>query len=147
MINEFFEGIANIIIRKPKLMAGLVLVFLCIGLYGVTMLSMQTGWDTYIDKDSPGGALQAKYEDNFKSDAIILIVEAGDPLSPEVLAYIDNLEQDFRQQQNICLGFFGFIYHSQNCFSIFTWLSRFFFYLTAGYFYFHLTTPLKFGII
>ena len=101
MINEFFEGIANIIIRKPKLMAGLVLVFLCIGLYGVTMLSMQTGWDTYIDKDSPGGALQAKYEDNFKSDAIILIVEAGDPLSPEVLAYIDNLEQDFRQQQNI----------------------------------------------
>ncbi|HSA38758.1 MAG TPA: hydrophobe/amphiphile efflux-3 (HAE3) family transporter [Methanoregula sp.] len=101
MINEFFEGIANIIIRKPKLMAGLVFVFLCIGLYGVTMLSMQTGWDTYIDKDSPGGALQAKYEDNFKSDAIILIVEAGDPLSPEVLAYIDNLEQDFRQQQNI----------------------------------------------
>ena len=83
MINEFFEGIANIIIRKPKLMAGLVFVFLCIGLYGVTMLSMQTGWDTYIDKDSPGGALQAKYEDNFKSDAIILIVEAGDPLSPE----------------------------------------------------------------
>jgi len=101
MINEFFEGIANIIIRKPKLMAGLVFVFLCIGLYGVTMLSMQTGWDTYIDKDSPGGALQAKYEDNFKSDAIILIVEAGDPLSPEVLAYIDYLEQDFRQQQYI----------------------------------------------
>lgn len=65
------------------------------------MLSMQTGWDTYIEKDSPGGALQAKYEDNFKTDAIILIVEAGDPLSPEVLAYIDNLEQDFRQQQNI----------------------------------------------
>lgn len=27
MINEFFEGIANTIIRKPKLMAGLVLVF------------------------------------------------------------------------------------------------------------------------
>jgi hydrophobe/amphiphile efflux-3 (HAE3) family protein len=101
MINEFFEGIANTIIRRPKLMAGLVFVFLCIGLYGVTMLSMQTGWDTYIDKDSPGGALQAKYEDNFKSDAIILIVEAGDPLSPEVLAYIDYLEQDFRQQQYI----------------------------------------------
>ena len=101
MINEFFEGIANTIIRTPKLMAGLVLVFLCIGLYGVTMLSMQTGWETYIDKDTPGGALQAKYEDNFQTDAIILIVEAGDPLSPDILAYIDNLEQDFRQQQNI----------------------------------------------
>jgi len=101
MINEFFEGIANTIIRRPKLMAGLVLVFLCIGLYGVTMLSMDTGWETYIDKDSPGGVQQAIYEDNFQTDAIILIVEAGDPLSPEVLAYIDNLEQDFRQQQNI----------------------------------------------
>lgn len=101
MINEFFEGIANTVIRKPKLMAGLVLVFLCIGLYGVTMLSMQTGWETYIDKDSPGGALQAKYEENFKTNAIILIVEAGDPLSPEVLRYIDTLETDFRQQQNI----------------------------------------------
>ena len=61
MINELFKGIANTIIRKPKLVAGLVLAFLCIGLYGVTMLSMQTGWETYIDKDSPGGALQAKY--------------------------------------------------------------------------------------
>jgi len=101
MINEFFEGIANTIIRRPKLMAGLVLVFLCIGLYGVTMLSMDTGWETYIDKDSPGGVQQAIYEDNFQTDAIILIVEAGDPLSPEVLAYIDNLAQDFRQQQNI----------------------------------------------
>lgn len=101
MINEFFEGIANTIIRRPKLMAGLVLAFLCIGLYGVTMLSMDTGWETYIDKDSPGGVQQAIYEDNFQTDAIILIVEAGDPLSPDILAYIDNLEQDFRQQQNI----------------------------------------------
>ncbi|MEN6443965.1 MAG: hydrophobe/amphiphile efflux-3 (HAE3) family transporter [Methanoregula sp.] len=101
MIKELFEGIANTIIGKPKLVAGLVLVLFCIGLYGVTMLSMETGWETYIDKDTPGGALQAKYEDHFQSDTIILIVEASDPMSPNVLSYINTLETDFRQQQNI----------------------------------------------
>ncbi|MDD5143704.1 hydrophobe/amphiphile efflux-3 (HAE3) family transporter [Methanoregula sp.] len=101
MIKELFEGIANTILRRPKLVASLIFVLFCLGLYGVTMLSMQTGWETYIDKDSPDGALQAKYEDNFKTEAIILIVEAGDPLSPDVLSYIDTLEKDFRQQQNI----------------------------------------------
>jgi hypothetical protein len=101
MIKEFFEGIATMIIRRPKLAASLILVIFCIGVYGVTLLSMETGWKTYIDKDSAGGALQAKYEEDFQTDAIILIIEAGDPLNPEILRYIDNLETDFRQQQNI----------------------------------------------
>jgi hydrophobe/amphiphile efflux-3 (HAE3) family protein len=101
MIRELFEGIAKTIIGRPKLVAWLVLAVFCIGLYGVTLLSMETGWETYIDRNSPGGALQAKYEDNFQTDAIILIIEAGDPLSPEVLSYIDTLETNFRQQQNI----------------------------------------------
>ena len=101
MIKEFFEGIAKTIIRRPKLVAFMILVIFCIGLYGVTQLSMDTGWKTYIDKDSAGGALQAKYEEDFQTDAIILIIETGDPLSPEVLRYIDTLETDFRQQQNI----------------------------------------------
>jgi hypothetical protein len=101
MIKEIFEGIAHIIIKRPKLVAGFVIALFCIGLYGMTTLTMATGWETYINKDSPSGHLQAKYEENFKSDAIILIIEAGDPLSPDVLSYIDNLEADIRQQQNI----------------------------------------------
>jgi len=101
MIKKLFEGIANTIIRRPKLVAALIIAICCVGLYGVTLLSMETGWKTYIDKDTPGGTLQAQYEDNFQTDAIILIVEAADPLSPDVLGYIDNLEKDFRQQQNI----------------------------------------------
>jgi hypothetical protein len=101
MIPEFFEGLAKVIIKQPKLVAGLVLVIFCIGLYGMTSITMQTGWKTYVDKDSPAGALQTKYEDNFKSDTIVLIIEASDPLSPEVLAYTERLEKDFNQQQNI----------------------------------------------
>jgi hydrophobe/amphiphile efflux-3 (HAE3) family protein len=67
----------------------------------MTILSMQTGWETYVFKDTPAGALQEKYNEDYKSDTIIFIIEAGDPLSPEVLTYIDNLETNLRQQQNI----------------------------------------------
>ena len=62
---------------------------------------MQTGFETYIDKNTPAGALQEKYNEDYTSSAIILIIEAGDPLSPEVLSYVDNLETDLRQQQNV----------------------------------------------
>jgi uncharacterized protein len=101
MIQQIFEGIAKTIIRKPKLVAGLVFVLFCIGLYGMTMITMQTGWETYVDKDSASGAIQEKYNEDYKSDTIIFIVEAGDPLAPEVLTYIDNLEKDLGQQQNV----------------------------------------------
>ncbi|MDO9549752.1 MAG: hydrophobe/amphiphile efflux-3 (HAE3) family transporter [Methanoregula sp.] len=101
MIKQIFEGIANTIIRRPKLVAVFVLALFCIGLYGMTTLTMQTGFETYIDKDTPAGALQVKYNEDFTSSAIIFIIEASDPLSPEVLSYVDNLETNLRQQQNV----------------------------------------------
>ena len=101
MIQQIFEGIANTINRQPKLVACLVAAIFITGLYGMTLMTMQTGWETYLDKDTPAGLLEAKYQEDYKSDAIILIIEAADPLSPEVLEYVDNLETNFRQQQNI----------------------------------------------
>jgi hydrophobe/amphiphile efflux-3 (HAE3) family protein len=101
MIQQIFEGIANTIIRRPKLVAAFILFLFCVGFYGMTTLSMQTGWETYVFKDTPAGALQEKYNEDYKSDTIIFIIEAGDPLSPEVLSYIDNFETNLRQQQNI----------------------------------------------
>ena len=101
MISKIFEGIANVIIRRPKLVAVFILVLFCLGFYGMTLLNMQTGWETYVFKDTPAGALQEKYNEEFQSDTIILIIEAGDPLSPEILSYIDNLETNLRQQQSV----------------------------------------------
>jgi len=101
MIQQIFEGIANSIIRHPKLVAFLIAVVFLTGLYGMTHISMQTGWETYMDKNSPAGMIEAKYQDEYKSDTIILIIEASDPLSPDVLEYIDLLETNFRQQRNI----------------------------------------------
>jgi hydrophobe/amphiphile efflux-3 (HAE3) family protein len=101
MIDKIFASIANTINRRPAIVAGLIFVVFCIGLYGMTTLVMQTGFETYIDKDTPAGALQEKYNEDYTSSVIILIIEAGDPLSPEVLSYVDNLETDLRQQQNV----------------------------------------------
>jgi len=101
MISRIFEGIAKAIVRKPKLVAGIVIAIFVLGIVGMTMLTMQTGWETYMDKNSPKGILQTKYTQDFQTDSIILIIEAGDPLSPEVLDYVDNLEKNLQQQRNI----------------------------------------------
>src|SRR5512136_3445236 len=101
MIQKFFEGIAKTIIRHPLVVAGLIFILFCIGLYGMSMLTMQTGWKTYIDKESPAGVIQTQYEKDFGPDVIILIIETSEPLSPKALSYIEQLQKDFGQQQNI----------------------------------------------
>jgi hypothetical protein len=42
MIQQIFEGIANAIIRRPKLVAFFIAATLLLGIYGMTMLSMQS---------------------------------------------------------------------------------------------------------
>ena len=102
MIQQIFEGIANTIIRRPKVVACLIIALFCIGFYGMTLLTMQTGWETYLDKDTPAGATYAKYTREYASDStVILIIETADPSGAEVLAYIENLEKQIGQQQNI----------------------------------------------
>ena len=101
MIKELFEFIAHSIIKHPKIVAALVTLIFIVGLVGMTSLSMATGWETYVEKDSPAGALQQTYNADYTSDTIILIVEAANPYSPDVLAYIETLEDDLNQQQNI----------------------------------------------
>jgi hypothetical protein len=101
MIAKIFESIAGAINRRPVLVAGLLIAILCVGLYGMTQLTMESGTSTYVDKNSEKGILNTKYTEKFQSDSIILIVEASEPLNPDVLRYIDTLEENIRQQQNI----------------------------------------------
>jgi hydrophobe/amphiphile efflux-3 (HAE3) family protein len=101
MIATLFEGIARTITRRPLLVAVLLCVIFCVAVFGMTQLSMQTGSETYLDKNSQKGIIYAEYSDQFQADSIILIIETSDPLNPDILAYIDNLEKDIRQQQNV----------------------------------------------
>jgi hypothetical protein len=87
--------------HRPKLVVGIIGVVFIIALVGMTMITMQTGNDTYLDKNSPEGIVNTQYTNTFNADSIILIVKTSDPLNPQVLAYLDRLEGDIRQQQNI----------------------------------------------
>ena len=54
-----FEWLARTINRHPHIVAGVTAAVFVIALFGTTMLTMETGDDTYIDKTTPrGGAPQ-----------------------------------------------------------------------------------------
>ena len=101
MIDQIFSAIAHLVNRRPKLIVGLIAVIFVIALVGMTMITMQTGNDTYMNKNSPEGVVNTEYTNTFNQDSIILIVETSDPLNPTVLNYLDRLEADIRQQDHI----------------------------------------------
>jgi uncharacterized protein len=101
MIDRIFGRIAETINHHPWRVAGFIGIIFIIALYGMTLITMETGNDTYLNKDSPEGILNKHYTDTFSSNALILIVETSDPLSPQVISYIDRLERDISQQDNV----------------------------------------------
>jgi hypothetical protein len=64
-------------------------------------VTMATGSDTYVDKDTKRGMLLDDYTETFQSDSILVLIEADDVLTPPVLAYIDRLETDIAKEQNV----------------------------------------------
>jgi len=101
MIDQIFSAIAHTVNRRPKLVVGLIGVVFVIALVGMTMITMQTGNDTYLNKNSPEGIVNTEYTNTFSQDSLILIIETSQPTSPTVLNYMDRLETDIRQQQHV----------------------------------------------
>ncbi|MFZ1896728.1 efflux RND transporter permease subunit [Methanoregula sp.] len=101
MIDQIFSSIAQFVNHRPRLVVGIIGLIFIIAIVGMTMITMQTGNNTYLDKNSPEGIVNTQYTNTFNADSIILIVKTSDPLNPQVLAYLDRLEGDIRQQQNI----------------------------------------------
>lgn len=93
-----FETIANIVIARPKLVAIAILLAVMVSLFGMTAVTMETGSDTYLDKNTPQGVLFDKYERTFQSDNIILLIEGVDVASPEVVTYLDQLGKSIKTQ-------------------------------------------------
>ena len=50
MIDRIFDNIARTVNHRPKLVVGIIGVVFIIALVGMTMITMQTGNDTYLDK-------------------------------------------------------------------------------------------------
>ena len=97
----FFEGLADLIVKKPGLVSKIVLVALVVSIFGMTMLSMATGNATYIDIESPRGVLLEHYTDTFQKESVILIIESNDVTSPVVLDYLNTIEKPLLNLQYV----------------------------------------------
>lgn len=96
-----FTWLATEITTRPLAVAGVAVVVFLVMLYGVTQLSMETGTDTYLDKDTPRGALLDHYTDTYGSNAMMVIFETNDIMDPATLRYIDRLQADISNEQSV----------------------------------------------
>lgn len=96
-----FERLAYAVTTHPRIVAGVAVLVFAIALFGVTLVTMETGDDTYIDKTTPRGALLSHYSDAYGSDAIMIIVESDDITQVECLHYIERLQADVANQQYV----------------------------------------------
>lgn len=98
---SIFFRVADLIIQKPGILSKIILVLIVISLFGMTMVSMQTGTATYMDINSPAGVLNDHYTATFSKETVILLIESGDSISPDLLHYIDSLEEPLKNLQYV----------------------------------------------
>ncbi len=96
-----FDIIAGFVTAKPFVVAGLIVCALLVALFGTTLTSMQTGHETYVDMDTPRGILLDNYLDTYSADSLMLLIEADDVMSPDVLACIDRIEGELQNEQYV----------------------------------------------
>jgi hydrophobe/amphiphile efflux-3 (HAE3) family protein len=96
-----FELLVKAIIGRPGLVLGVLIAMVLVSLVGMTFVTMATGTDTYLNKDTERGMLLDKYTNTFQSNSIMLLVEADDVLNPDVLAYMDRLQGDVTSQRYV----------------------------------------------
>jgi hypothetical protein len=96
-----FDLLVGVVTGRPRVVMAAIGILLLIALFGTTLVSMQTGSETYIDKDTERGTLLDKYSRTFQSDSIMLIIESDDILNPDVLAYTDRLHRDLEDERSV----------------------------------------------
>ncbi len=96
-----YEWLAAAINNHTWTVAGVAAAIFVLACLGLSMVTMQTGDDTYIDKTTPRGALLDHYAETYGSDAIMLIYEADSVRNPEALEYIDHLQEDLRNERYV----------------------------------------------
>ncbi|HII99483.1 MAG TPA: RND family transporter [Methanoregula sp.] len=96
-----FEWLADTVTTRPLVVAGVATLFFLVMIFGLTLVAMQTGNDTYLDKDSSRGAMLAHYTDTYGSNAMMLIFETDDITTPANLRYIDRLQDDIKNEPSV----------------------------------------------
>jgi hypothetical protein len=96
-----FLHLAELIIDHPRYVAVASAIVLIVAFFGMGFVTMATGSDTYLDKDTKRGMLLDDYTETFQSNSILVLIEADGVLTPPVLAYIDSLETEIAKEQNV----------------------------------------------
>jgi hypothetical protein len=100
-MNNPFAWLATEITTRPLAVAGVAAIVFLVMIFGLTLVTMETGTDTYLDKDSPRGALLAHYTDTYGSNALMLIFETDDIRDPGTLSYIDALHAGIAHEPSV----------------------------------------------
>jgi hydrophobe/amphiphile efflux-3 (HAE3) family protein len=100
-IRSPYGMLVGVITKKPWVVLSVLIGIVLIALVGMTFITMATGTDTYLNKDTERGMLLDKYTSTFQSDSLILLVESDDVLSPDVLEYIDRLQNEVEDQRYV----------------------------------------------
>ncbi|NLW76549.1 MAG: MMPL family transporter, partial [Methanomicrobiales archaeon] len=96
-----FVFLAEIIWKRPYIVAAFVVIMMIGAAYGLSMVSMKTGTETFVYPDDPVGSLIDHYAEEFGSSYIILIIEGEGLTSPYVLEYLDLLEDDLKNEKYV----------------------------------------------
>lgn len=96
-----FGSLGRLIAGRPYLVAGLVVSLLVFSLYGASSIRMETGIETFVDADSPGGVLLDHYTRTFGTELVILIVESENVRDPALLRYVDTLGMDIADERYV----------------------------------------------
>ncbi|MDD1699710.1 MAG: MMPL family transporter, partial [Methanoregula sp.] len=100
-MNFLFQKLADLVVNHPRFIAASFTALIIAALFGMSFVTMATGTDTYLDKDTKRGMLLDDYTSTFQSDSIMVLIESDDVLNPGILAYIDELENEIRKEQNV----------------------------------------------
>jgi hydrophobe/amphiphile efflux-3 (HAE3) family protein len=96
-----FELIADIVVKKPKMVLIVVALMVVAALVGTSFIVMETGSETYLDPDTPRSMLLSEYTETFQSESIMLLIESDDVLNLETLRYIERLEGEIANERYI----------------------------------------------
>jgi len=96
-----YEALGSLIVSRPKQVAAVFCLLLVAAFIGMSFISMATGIDTYVDKDTRRGMLLDKYLKTFQSDNLLILVETDNVLDPVVVGYIDRLERDVVRERYV----------------------------------------------
>ncbi|GAB7015085.1 efflux RND transporter permease subunit [Methanogenium cariaci] len=96
-----FAFLANSINHHPKTVAAVVFGVILVMMFFASGVEMKTGTETYVDITSPSGSLIKHYEDTYKSDSVILMIEGDAVYMPETLDYIRDLSEDIENEYQI----------------------------------------------